>query len=162
MGLMDDLFDSNYSQRQDINALRLMAENQPDYGPQVKRLAHRLDRMELLCQTLYEFLIAKELSNEEELGILMAQIDLRDGVEDGALRQTRRDAPKCAQCGRPINPNRSQCVYCWAPIDDHSQKSEPPKRFATCGACDTEVPETETYFTDAGLRCASCFRSMQE
>ena len=124
-----------------------------------KSLQRRVDRLELVCETLLEVVLAKKLVSREELGVLFAQVDLRDGREDGGLDMdnAQRGVPTCGGCARPVNPGREACVYCGAPLTE----AIAPKRVVRlvgCGGCGQEVDERETNFTEHGLRCDRCFR----
>ena len=153
--------------RQDRRLRRLSAEaadtaiTAESNARATRSLQERTDRLELICETLLELVLTRGVVTREELGVLFAQVDLRDGVEDGGLHpdRPRRQVPLCSACERPVNPKRSACVYCGAKV---VKGSAPPKRAArlvTCGACKQEVDERESNFTASGLRCDRCFRA---
>lgn len=123
----------------------------------------RCDRLELVCEALLELVVTKEIVSKEELRVLMVQIDLRDGVEDGGLHPKRVDtnAPLCTRCERPVNPQREACVYCGAEVVHEPQVGVPKRKpkMVVCGGCQEEVDERETNFTGNGLRCDRCFAS---
>ncbi len=150
-------------QQRDIRELQsrltAISERRVD-ASRIDALERRVDRLELICGALLDILHKRELATPDELAVVIAQIDLRDGVEDGALRDTaRRSAPLCTTCQRPINPARPACVYCDAPIAPApgAPKAARPPRMVTCTKCQKIVDERETYFTGAGLRCEACF-----
>jgi len=152
--------------RQDRRLRRLTADSEDTAltaetnARATRSLQARTDRLELICETLVELLLTRGLVTREELGVLFAQVDLRDGVEDGGLHteRPRIRAPLCSACERPVNPKRSACVYCGAKLE---KGAAPPKRAArlvTCGACRQEVDQRESNFTASGLRCDRCYR----
>lgn len=166
MGYFDDLFkseflfDSEYQQRSDIENLKQQVINTPDPSRMIRPLADRVDRLELLCKSLTELVISKGLATREELSVVTQQLDLADGVEDGKISsRTRKKAPRCNACGRFINPRRDHCVYCNAAVGAAATPTTnvAPERLATCGQCQKEVPERQTYYTDRGLRCDGCY-----
>ncbi|MEZ4383782.1 MAG: hypothetical protein R3A79_20790 [Nannocystaceae bacterium] len=126
-----------------------------------QRLVQRVDRLELLCEALVELVVARKIATREELGVLVAQVDLRDGVEDGSVgSQPRRSVPACGACGRPVNPQRPSCVYCGAAVVVEAAAPAAtvrPVRTVTCGGCGETVDERESNFTEHGLRCDRCF-----
>ncbi len=126
----------------------------------VKALRERTARLELLCESLVELVVIKGLVSREELGVLVAQVDLRDGVEDGALDpdRPRLHAPLCTSCQRPVNPRRPACVYCGAAIEKSEAPTKRPTKLVTCGGCQQQVDQRETNFTESGLRCDRCYR----
>lgn len=123
----------------------------------------RCDRLELVCEALLELVVTKEIVTKEELRVLMVQVDLRDGVEDGGLHPKRVDtrAPLCTRCERPVNPEREACVYCGAEVVQEPQVGVPKRKpkLVICGGCREKVDERETNFTGNGLRCDRCFAS---
>lgn len=165
MGYFDDLFspahlfDSEYKQRSDIESLKQQALNAPDPSRMIRPLVERIDRLELLCKSLTELVVSKGIVSREELSVVTQQLDLADGVEDGKISaRTRKKAPRCTNCARFINPRRDHCVYCNAPVSTSNDlKRVAPERLATCGQCQKEVPERDTYYTDNGLRCDNCY-----
>ncbi len=126
----------------------------------VKALRERTGRLELVCETLVELVLIKGLITREELGVLFAQVDLRDGFEDGSLdtERLRAQVPLCASCERPVNPKRPSCVYCGTTIEKNAAPKKRPARLVTCGGCQQQVDQRETNFTESGLRCDRCYR----
>ncbi len=166
MGYFDDLFsseflfDNEYKQRQDIERIKAEVMAAPDPVQLVEPLMQRVDRLELLCKSLTELIVSKGLASREELSVVTQQLDLADGVEDGKIgSRVRKTAPRCASCGRFVNPRRSKCVYCHAAVlQDPSEK--PPERTIVCGGCGNEVAESGSFYTADGLRCDSCFEDV--
>ena len=165
MSLFDDFFTPIEIRNRD-ELQRIAAEL--DAGPsplEVQRRAEaKIERLELLVKTLAELLLAKGVVTKTEISVMMTQVDLEDGVEDGRLRpRVKRNAPKCRHCRRHINPKRTSCVYCGEAIagdgDPYRDGHEPakPVRTAKCTRCDETVPEDDTYFTGSGLVCEACY-----
>jgi len=156
----DFLFDNEYKQRKDIERIKAQVDAAPDPMRIVEPLAQRVDRLELLCKSLTELIVTKGLATREELSVVTQQLDLADGVEDGKISsRVRKTAPRCASCGRFVNPRRDTCVYCHAAVQQDSPE-EPPERTVLCGGCGKDVPESGTFYTASGLRCDTCFEDV--
>ncbi len=75
----------------------------------VSDMEEQLDRVSLVCASLWELMRERLEISDDELLAKMREIDLRDGVADGKLRL----APAtCAACARISHPRHRQCVYC--------------------------------------------------
>lgn len=72
-------------------------------------LEHQIARLMLLNQALWELLRPRLKMTDADLEALVAQIDVRDGVEDGKITH---NAVKCPQCGRVSNSKHWKCLYC--------------------------------------------------
>lgn len=111
--------------------MRLLEEEHEAMARVLRRLERterRLDRTELLLEAVVRVVRDRNLVSEEAIRELIAQIDLEDGVEDGRIGQDRSArAPKCHSCGRPVNPRRTQCVYCHVelPRKNRARKGSP-------------------------------------
>lgn len=79
----------------------------------VGQLEARLDRLLLVIQAMWNLLRQKNGSLDEQL--LLDQVNLRVQRKTEQLQSP----PKCPQCGRPMSPRLSKCMYCGAnrPID---------------------------------------------
>lgn len=160
MSYWDKLFDTEWAQRDDIDALQVEAESAADQAAELRRALReerrRVSRLELTLEALIEVLRERKALTRDEVAVMVQQIDLADGVEDGRIGPDRvAAAPKCHVCGRPVNPRRDRCLYCGEPIQlGHT----PPVRTARCARCGTEVPEIDTYFSEFGLICGACHR----
>ncbi len=168
MGFFDDmfssefLFDSEYNQRADIRQLQQDIANAPDPMRMIAPLQHRIDRLELLCKALTELIISKGIASQQELSVVAQQLDLEDGREDGKISsRAREEAPRCHDCGRYVNPKREHCVYCNAAINQETAAAKPPARLVSCGGCNREVAESDTFYTERGLRCGPCFNASE-
>ena len=163
----DHLFDSDYRQREDINSLHDQIDTLstvPDHTEIIREMASRLDQLELLNKALLELVTQKGLVSQEEVGVMMKQIDLLDGVEDGKLSShVHRNAPTCPHCGRYVNPRRTQCVYCRAPLNAQVRAAPVPKpqKQVSCSRCGEVVPENQTLFAASGLVCEPCYHEIE-
>ena len=176
MGIFEDMFDpefmfdSEHKQRRDIQGLREAVLSSPDHTLEIQALHQRVDQLQLLCNALVALIEHKKLATREELEVMVQQIDLLDGIEDGKQReQVWKNAPRCEGCNYHINPDRDACVYCGRAIPKGTAgggpyrggppgPDEPAPRLATCASCQKHVPQSETYFTgDGELHCSSCF-----
>ncbi|MFK7990420.1 MAG: hypothetical protein AB8I08_30640 [Sandaracinaceae bacterium] len=161
-------FDSDRQQRRDLETLRgevAAGASQTE----VERLKRQVSQLQLLTRALATLLETKGLATPEELEVLVQQIDLLDGVEDGQMsEEVWHGAARCDHCQHFLNPAREQCLYCGRAQTGEgpggpyrggaSTKREAP-RLATCGTCGNQVPQQQTYFTDEGqLQCGTCHR----
>ena len=73
------------------------------------------ERLLLISRAQWELLREFAGIDEERLAEKMREIDLRDGAEDGRMKESRI-AP-CVRCGRPFNRRRPRCIYCGAERD---------------------------------------------
>lgn len=164
MPFFDDVFyslDANSRQFRDIERLKFDLESaqlgEANAAKSIRRLARRVEKLELMNRTLLEVLLAKKLCSRDDLEVMMQQIDLLDGVEDGRISaDVHAKAPTCGTCGRFVNPQRTACVYCDTPVKQTAQK-RPPQRTVTCSSCATTVLESSTYFGESGVVCSGCF-----
>ena len=74
-------------------------------------LSHRVERLSIACQALWEILREKAHMDDDEIRAKMLEIDLRDGELDGKMT---RHPIKCAACGQMGNSARTTCLYCGA------------------------------------------------
>lgn len=126
----DHLFDNDYKQRDDIEALSAISTEQAIESGATRRrlekLSQRVDRNELLNEALFRWFEAEHGLTAERFRELIVQIDLEDGVEDGRIGKDKtKRAPKCPSCARPVSRKRSQCVYCGADLP-HAKGKEGP------------------------------------
>ncbi len=76
----------------------------------------RIDRLALLCETMWELLIENTDITEEDLSRKFHEIDERDGRRNF---RRQRVAQEC-ECGAKIPPARLACQYCGAPAVSRS------------------------------------------
>lgn len=165
MSLWDYLFDSEYSQRDDINSLQGQLKSSDEWIAALKRqlqaAQERADRLELVLEALVQLLETKGSLGREELEIMVQRVDLADGVEDGRIGPDKTAvAPKCPLCGRPLNPNRGACVYCGQEVTAQDLElmgaQAPDVRYTRCVRCYQKVAQHETYFSPDGMVCQAC------
>jgi len=166
VSLFDEIFISHEQRmRNDVRALQADMAAQPNVASIVRPLQDQVARLEMISKTLLELVVAKGVATQTEVTVLMQQIDLSDGREDGGLfKRVKTKAPKCKRCLRFINPSRTACIYCGEaisaegdPYRDGAAAKTAPIRTADCGGCGRTVDESETYFTASGLRCEACY-----
>lgn len=173
MSFLDDMFDPTYlfdndrKQRTDIRNLTEAVANSTS-PREIRELRVQVNQLQLLCNALVKMMEVKGVATTEEFAVLVQQIDLLDGREDGrAGEQTWADAPRCAHCNHFVNPDRDACIYCGRTLQAAGSAEGPyrggpaaPKvaaRLATCAKCQNRVPQNETTFTEEGeLHCADC------
>lgn len=172
----DFLFDNEYRQRRDLQDLQNeaieTAATTHALSYRVQQLETTVNQLQLLANALVSVIETKQLATREELEVLVQQIDLLDGREDGKLNpEAWSEAPRCKNCNHYVNPSREVCLYCGSSLalqgatvggpyrgGASAENEEPPPRTATCAACGTQVPQSMTYFTDQGeLHCTGCY-----
>ena len=75
----------------------------------VSDLRNQLARAALLNQALWELLQQHVGLTEAQLLEKVAEVDLRDGKQDGKLTER---AVRCPQCQRVCNSRHAKCIYC--------------------------------------------------
>lgn len=163
MSFWDSLFDNEVRQRRDINFLQAESEGTTvEVGAlreENRRLAERVDQLELMVEGLVTVLEAHKLLRPRELALAIQRLDLADGYEDGRIGPDRSDdAPTCGSCARPVNPKRQSCLYCGAELraEDRRPKPKPP-RMTACERCGAQVAERSTWITELGVVCHTCY-----
>ena len=171
--MFDHMMDSEYRQRRDIRSLQQQVVDMsitPTVTPQVVDLMQRVNQLELLANALVSVIENKRLATREELEVMVQQLDLLDGREDGKIQSAQwHEAPRCGACNRYVNPNRQACVYCGRSLEGTgamvggpyrgggSGEAAPAPRTAKCGVCSNVVPQAETVFNGDGvLECDDC------
>ncbi|MBI5153796.1 zinc ribbon domain-containing protein [Candidatus Poribacteria bacterium] len=82
----------------------------------VQALETKLERQNLLIQTLLMILLEKKVVHDDEFREWMRYVDELDGARDGKLRENK--APVlCPACGRNNPPAAAKCQYCGAAIE---------------------------------------------
>ena len=75
----------------------------------VKYLEQRLDRLTLLCASMWELLSERAGVGEEDLIPKIYEVDMRDGQADGKIAGQIK---KCPSCQRTMSPRHQRCLYC--------------------------------------------------
>lgn len=165
MSTFDDFFATisyEYRQQRDIERLKQEVSSIDDLGIYVRGLRERVDQLELLNKAMLELLLAKDVLSQDELSVMLQQIDLLDGIEDGKISpKVHARAPTCGSCGRYVNPRRSACVYCGTALGTAPAEPPRPIRVVSCSVCEGSVPERDSYYSERGVVCQSCFASLE-
>lgn len=166
MSVWKYLFDSAAEQHRDIDSLLGQVQSSDEWivplRSHLQATQRRVDRLELVCEALVRLLETKGKLGREEIEIMVQRVDLADGVEDGRIGPDKTaHAAKCPRCGRPLNPERSACVYCGQEVtaEDLALMGNPSPRVRTtrCVRCYQRVPQDETHFSPEGMICAACY-----
>lgn len=125
MSIFNYLFDSDWYQRSDIEALKEQNSNltsrveirrstDAEQSARIAELQQDVGELALLSKTLMRLLLEKGVCTGKELEDLMREIDMEDGVADGRVTKDSEKEPtgNCKGCGRPVQPKRSRCLYC--------------------------------------------------
>lgn len=76
----------------------------------VRDLEARVDKLELVCESLWGIVKECQKLSEADLMERMTQIDLTDGTFDQKKKKT--SSVKCARCGRMNSKRHTKCMYC--------------------------------------------------
>lgn len=96
----------NAQLKQDLQFSREQTQSVKSELDEVKR---RVARLALLNQALWELLRDKMGISDADLEQKATEIDLRDGVQDGAITAV---PVKCPACGRTSSSKNQRCMYC--------------------------------------------------
>lgn len=83
-----------------------------DAKAKVTLLEHKLQRLTLVTEALWEIVKHETGRKDADLIAIMTDLDLSDGKRDG---KHRRPAAKCHQCGRSFQRAHARCMYCNTP-----------------------------------------------
>jgi hypothetical protein len=85
---------------------------QNDTTIRITELENRLNRLSMISMALWKILKKQTPDlTDAQLYELVKEIDLRDGKLDG---QYIPEAKACPNCGKMMNPQYTQCLYCGA------------------------------------------------
>ena len=76
-------------------------------------VAERLERLSLLCQSMWELLSERCQVTKNELVSKVVEIDLRDGRQDGKMEERVLECPRCKN---RVASRRPKCVVCGAVV----------------------------------------------
>jgi hypothetical protein len=93
----------------DVTAVTAAAKKAMDTRSEVQVLRAAIDKLILVNRALWEIIAASQGLTEEYLLNKVNEIDLRDGVLDGKMREPIR---KCTSCGKVLQLGHAKCVYC--------------------------------------------------
>lgn len=127
MSFFNYMFDSEWSQRSDIEGLkdrdrrmrsRVSSQNRSNrkQNSKIEGLEQDIAELALLNKALMSIILEKGVCTGQELEQVMKGIDLEDGPEDGAWREQQQEqsqgGQECASCGRLVHKKRRNCLYC--------------------------------------------------
>jgi hypothetical protein len=72
-------------------------------------IEERLERLALLCMAMWTLVQSETGLTEDQLLERVREIDLMDGVPDGAIT---RQVTTCSKCRRPMSSRHTRCIYC--------------------------------------------------
>jgi hypothetical protein len=72
-------------------------------------LGERVERLALLCQSMWELLSERAGVTKHELVEKVLEVDARDGHQDGRMRQRVLECPKCKS---KVASRRPKCIIC--------------------------------------------------
>jgi hypothetical protein len=87
------------------------SKSETDTKSRIRDLEARVDKLELVCESLWEIIKEGKALNETDLIERMTQIDLRDGTFDGKKKK-KSSSIECPKCGRMNSKRHSKCMYC--------------------------------------------------
>ena len=93
-------------QRKDITHA---AREAREAGREIDLLTEHVERLRLGAAALWELLRDHTQLGDEDLLAKIREIDLRDGIEDGRIREPPRG---CPSCGRTNGARHRACIYC--------------------------------------------------
>jgi len=85
----------------------------------------RLERTNLLLQTLLMILLEKQIIHEDEFKEWMAYVDDLDGARDGKIREDHSPM-ECPDCGRKSPRTAPKCLYCGRAFETEFLARRPP------------------------------------
>jgi len=124
MSVFKYIFDSDWSQRSDIETLkeqnakladrlRSKRSRESEHDARIEDLEQEVGELALVCKTLMQVLLENHVCTGQDIETMLKQIDRADGVEDGRITKERpAEIKECPQCGRPAQHHHTRCVYC--------------------------------------------------
>ena len=76
-------------------------------------LEERLERMEIVCEAMWNLLKDRLEVSDEDMVARIAQLDQSDGVADGRVE---REPLRCPICNRANSRRHDRCIYCGQPL----------------------------------------------
>jgi uncharacterized protein with PIN domain len=73
------------------------------------RLEEKVDRLALICRSMFELLQESSGITEEQLRKRIVEVDLRDGQADGRMTP---EAKRCPKCQAMMSPQFGRCLFC--------------------------------------------------
>jgi hypothetical protein len=107
------IWDSQEGQGEAFSAAERAERKSEQTAAELRALQRQVDRMALACQAMWEIIRENSDFKEEDLDAKMAEIDARDGKNDGTIGAL---VLTCPACGHKTNSKRPTCVICGAPV----------------------------------------------
>lgn len=76
---------------------------------EVQRLEAKIDTLAIISQAMWEILREKTGLTEKDIEAKIAEIDIRDGRQDGKITGK---PTQCPACDRPTHTRLKACPYC--------------------------------------------------
>jgi hypothetical protein len=95
-----------YRQNKKISEAR---NNANKVGTYVRELEQKLEKLNLICASMWELLKEKTELTEQDLVKKIIEVDREDGKIDG---KKARKAILCKKCDRPISTTLKKCLFC--------------------------------------------------
>lgn len=73
-----------------------------------------VERLFMITEALWTILKKEHGYSDEDLGLLIQEIDLRDGKLDGKV--SKQQNPTCPECNRTLIGRHQMCLYCGAAV----------------------------------------------
>jgi hypothetical protein len=144
-----------------------------DLSGRVTGLSGEVERLNLVVEALTELMVTRLGVTRYEVELMVERVDLADGVVDGRVGPDRAaKAIKCPSCERPVNPKRSECIYCGQQYDfedlearrrEHAEqrraaaeaerKERAANRKTFCSECTKVLKKEEVHFGPRGVYC---------
>jgi hypothetical protein len=96
------------------SAKQASANNAERLHKEVLRLEAKLDKLAIITQGLWELLSERTDLTEKDIEAKIAEIDSRDGRNDGKITGRPTTCPKCA---RTAHTSQRTCPYCGTALD---------------------------------------------
>ena len=75
------------------------------------KLRRQIQEIRLVSMAMFELITERTDISNEELVAKIDEIDRRDGIVDGRLREPG-GPPRCPQCDRVLLRSSNRCLYC--------------------------------------------------
>ena len=150
MSILNYLFDSEWSRRSDIEALK------EQHSSLVSSLGlHQgIGELALLTKTLMRILVEKGVCTGREIEDMMHQVDLEDGSADGRVTKSGEAVPgRCPECDHLVQSHRERCLYCGHELSPDVREGTPDAEEVLIDLYDNatrgllgQIPESQLHF----------------
>ncbi len=90
----------------------------------VQELNVRIEKQDLIIQTLLMLLLEKKVIHEDEFRDWLIYVDELDGVRDGRVRANKAPTA-CPKCSRNNSPGAVKCQYCGEELEQEFLSRRP-------------------------------------